>query len=150
MRKKRSAERKAIIVEGVSLDQKENEQDYENLNNDAEPDQGLITDSESEDVSDRSAFHAAVFDVNRASEVSLSNVTFSHGLRSKSFSKQNAEMNAAFRAAKEEQFNGVIMDTACNRSSVISRPQYKVYCRDYGALANIDGCKARSIKGIGG
>ena len=70
VRKKRSSERRALIAEGVYLDHKEEERDYENSNNDAEPDQELIADSESEDESDSSAFHAAVVDVNRASEVS--------------------------------------------------------------------------------
>ena len=126
VRKKRSSERRSLVAECVSLDHKEEERDSENSNNDAEPDQGLIEDSDSEDESDSSAFHAAVVDVNRASEVSLSNVKFSHGLCSKSFSEQNAEMNAAFREAKEEQFDGVIMDTACNRSSMISLSHYNV------------------------
>lgn len=98
--------------------------------------------------SEDSAFHAEAEPVNRRLELRLSNHSFSHGFFSRRLREAHREMDRALAVGEYEEFAGVIMDSACNRSSMMSLKQYKVYCNEFGAVAHIDTAKSKQINGI--
>lgn len=57
-------------------------------------------------------------------------------------------MNYELKKGEYTLFDGVIIDTGANRSSVISLTQYKAYCQQFGVSPNIQG-DTKSLLGLG-
>ena len=94
-----------------------------------------------------------VSDINCDLEKNLANNAFAHSCGFvREHSKRMKEMTYALSDCRESQagFNGILMDTGANRSSVISLSQYLAYCREYGIPASLDKSKAGSVRGLGG
>ena len=116
------------------------------------------SDSEGEDEQTESEesegnlaiFHAAVEPFNKRLGVKLSNHAFCHGAFDRLQQKAYDDMHKALQKGEPEEFEGIIMDTGANRSSMMSLQQYLIYCQDFGAVANINKGMASRVRGIGG
>lgn len=58
-------------------------------------------------------------------------------------------MNRAFAATADVEFHVLIMDTACNRLSMMSLSQHRAFCQLFVVMARMDTPKSRTINGIG-
>ena len=88
-------------------------------------------------------------------ETYLANYTFIHGLipvsrRAENDSTLSHESEELICYSKLDSFHGIRIDTACNRSSVMSIGQYRIYYRIFHAPMKIDSSAGKFIRGIGG
>ena len=84
-----------------------------------------------------------------ALECELANNSFCHGSSFINYRDHcYASMNCQLSKGEYAPFDGVIIDTGANRSSVISLAQYKAYCQQFGVTPNIKG-DAKSLIGLG-
>jgi hypothetical protein len=51
---------------------------------------------------------------------------------------------------RDGKFHGLILDTGANRASMISRAQYRAYCREFGVTMQVRPDQTRRIAGIAG
>ena len=98
------------------------------------------------DNSESPAFEAAM-----SAEVYLANASYVHGRNfATDLKKEMLVMHAALSHGESSGFDGIIIDTGANRSSVMSHAQYKAYCNEFNVPAIIDRTDTRGLKGIGG
>lgn len=85
-------------------------------------------------------------------ECILSDSSFAHG---RTFEKDMTQslnvMNAELQKGEESTFEGIVIDTGANRSSVMSLAQYKAYCKTFHTVPNVRNDKlTNSLVGLGG
>lgn len=86
-------------------------------------------------------------------EMAFSDAAFLHGrnVSSKATENNTTEANIAHEQKREKvRFAGIRMDTCCNRTSIIGRPQYRAYCFEFGTKEAVRPAKGRNVSGIGG
>ena len=84
-------------------------------------------------------------------EVYLANVCYVHGLSfAKDLKKEMQAMHVALSCGECSSFDGIIVDTGADRSSVMSHSQYKAYCEEFNIPPHIDRSDKRGLTGIGG
>ena len=72
-------------------------------------------------------------------EVYLANASYVHGRHfSTDLKKEMRAMHAALSHGECSGFDGIIIDTGANRSSVMSHAQYKAYCNEFNIPLEID------------
>lgn len=92
--------------------------------------------------------HVDVEPVNTRLEISLSNYTFCYGRMDKITRAAMKEVEDALKAAVEKEFEGNVIDTGANRSSMMSLSQYRIYCEEFGVVAQLDKSRSKSIRGL--
>lgn len=79
----------------------------------------------------------------------FANVAFVHGRTFASdLNKEMEAIEAALSVGECTKFNGIIMDTAANRSSIMSLSQYKAYCEEFRISMRINRMEKRTICGV--
>jgi len=117
-----------------------------------EEDDSESSESDSDDVDSTNAFLVEeIRDVNQEIEIELSNRAFLHTC---GFMANQANEMRKMKAALKDQdrsseFNGVLLDTGANRTSLMSLGQYRAYCREYGISAQLKK-ESKRVCGLGG
>ena len=109
------------------------------------------SDSEESNIDVAAMAASEVHTVNKSLERKLANTAFlwTCGF----FQRRKSEMNEMEReiatTGRDVEFNGVMIDSGCNRKSLMTLQQYHAYCREYGVPANFTK-RNRTVNGIGG
>lgn len=84
-------------------------------------------------------------------EIPLKNSAFFHG-RTHGCDLKTAldAMNAQLKTWRNQKYNGIILDTCTNSSSLIGKPRYQAYKRQFGLKKANHQASNRPIRGIGG
>lgn len=106
---------------------------------------------ESEDMDDQVMIAEEIRDINKELETNLSNKVFLHtcGFLSRRKKEINDMEQALLVDERQSEFNGVLVDTGANRTSLMSLTQYRAYCTEHGVPANLTKSTKR-VCGIGG
>ncbi len=105
-----------------------------------------------DDGADSSAYLVEeILDLNEELEMEMSNKAFLYtcgfsAQRRKDIERMNRELGTNERRS---EFNGVLIDTGANRTSLMSLRQYRAYCREHGTPAHID-MDSKRVCGLGG
>lgn len=84
-------------------------------------------------------------------EMAFANSAFLHGRTySEDMDSALAVMNEQLAKRDSDQFEGVRLDTAANRRSVMSIRQYEAYQKEFGLRVPIRATERRTLRGIGG
>ncbi len=124
----------------------------EELAQDNSEDKNEIEFSDDEDNESQSEAYIVedALDMHKQTEAKLANMSFLHG-RSYEKDQLNAYtvMERELKLGETTMFKGILLDTCCNRSSVMSLSQYKAYCEEFNVPTKLKP-DTKSISGIGG
>ena len=116
-------------------------------------DEEHVDESDTEESEDDAAAMVAneVYDVNKSLERKLANTAFMSTCgffqrRKVEMEKMECDLSITDR---EVEFNDIMINTGCNRKSLMTLRQYQAYCREHGVPGRFNKC-ARTVNGIGG
>ena len=108
---------------------------------------GLETDSDDDEVNYVSADNRD--SSGRSAQTHFANAAFAHGRTyATDLEKELKEIEAALSIGEKNEFRGIIMDTAANRSSVMSHSQYKAYCEEFHVPMQLNRSEKKTICGL--
>ena len=102
---------------------------------------------ENDEKNDDSANIAELVETSQRMERTLANAAYCAG---KNEVADLSNLRLALTADERPCFDGIIIDSGANRSSIMSLKQYRRYCEEFGVVPHIRTTARKPIRGIGG